>query len=426
MAKRKMTSKNNERADGGISSIVTNCLIVLGHSGWFNSGLWEKDVLSSPNIGAVLYVEKTRELTDFEKKYSASEETCSMETQWGSSSLVFVTNALLREAMAKYPLCQNFWVISGTSIPVAFAQEYPQESKTVFESGKLATFMIHDNQICLNKHNDAVNPIEIPEFYYRQIKDIFPTFTRDKFRYCSQWCRLSLTDAQHVVSFDYSPFAVLDKFLCDSDVNTELRGRTVRPGCTNAVFAPDEYYYSLALALHHNKGVPAGPVCSMTLFQSPSDPSPITFKSLDEHVEWQVCEQLTAQVKHQMTLRQAIKACRELRAYSRDCQDTLMTLRKVEDIDWHGKGLSEVVTACNSSVNKKINEEFISAITRTVLCSSNQILPGQKGYIQPKSRAKVYALTALHPNKIPETALGLTKVKVGQLYKTLLRKKKGT
>jgi len=387
-------------------SVVLNALIVLGHKGWLNADIWERDVLSCNTMGAVLYIQKDKEeLTPFETRYRARDTTCTMVSAWGSPSLVHITNQLLAEALEKYPNCKNFWIISGTSIPVATGEEYPQDSKTSFERGPTDSFYIHNGKIYLNKVHEASSSFTMSNAERAEILVRLPTFSRSRLIYHSQWCRLSREDAQIVSVFpDYHLFDVIDDFLSNEGIHKYLVGRVIPDGCPNAIMAPDEYYYGLVIAMHRrNRPIP-GPICSMPFFENPTDPSPLTFKSFDEIVS-QACKQHNELVPLQFTLRQAMKACRALRERNPSIGKNLMTLRKCGELPWNGQGLLAVVESCQAVVVETGGFEPLSAACARAKSSRGDINVGQQYYMTPSKRQAVHCVQTLHPNLIPEQVL---------------------
>ena len=96
----------------------------------------ESDIFDSKN-GAILYIQKVKEsMSEIEIRFSASSETCAMESEWGSPNLVAITIQLIKEALHKYTNAKTFWIVSGTSIPVVQSDEIPSNCGTIFERGE--------------------------------------------------------------------------------------------------------------------------------------------------------------------------------------------------------------------------------------------------------------------------------------------------
>ena len=405
--------------------LVLNALIVLGHDGWLNASVWESDVLSSEKMRAVLYIQKPDdELTPFERKFRARNNTCQMQSQWGSPSLVHITNELLTEALEKFPNCRNFWIISGTSIPVATAAEFPLESETLFESGPTNSFYIHNGNIFLDKRHEASNRLFMPRCELRRIQDRIPGFFSGQLTYHSQWCRLSRVDAMVVSSFtNYASFRVIDDFLSNQDIHKYLVGRVVREGCRNAVMAPDECYYGIVIAMHYGrKTVSAGPPCSWTIFQKCTDHSPLTFTQFDATV-WQECNQHGELVALNFKLRDAIKACRSFRESIPCIKKSLMTLRKCRELPWNGQGLLEIVDSCQAVVIGKGGLEPMSAACASEKSSKGEIISGQKHHVSTKKRQAVRMLQTFFPNHTPEEMLAKRNA-TGKRQKKKLKREK--
>ena len=218
-----------------------------------------------------------------------------------------------------------------------------------------------------------------------------------------------------MVDYDFSPFSIIDKFFQDQDQFTELRNRTIRYGCVNAVFAPDEYYFSLALGLLDRKStLSVGTTSSFSFFNCHSDASPIMFTSLDSMVQQQANVDGLL-VSAYFTLKQAIYACRCLR--EKPGLENLITMRKVAELELDGKKLSEITSEC-AVVVRHISEEVDPIMVNVIKSDSGSISNGQTGYIHKKMRRTLLVSAAIHPDISPEE-IRFRRTKVGKRKKEM-------
>ena len=384
------------------NDIAENIFIFLGHDGLFNSSMWMSQIFSDSKNGAILYIQKEKEsMSEIELRFCASTETCAMESEWGSPNLVAITIQLIKEALDKYANAKTFWIVSGTCIPVVTSEEIPSDCGTIFERGPQNSFYIHDGRINMNKHHEETNPITINAAMLKKFQTAIPGFKRGLLRYCSQWCCLSKADTLRLIVFDFVPFGIIDDFLRDEEQFPELSGRIVRHGCANAMFAPDEYYFSLALGLLDQKStLSTGTTSCFSFFNCHLDASPILFTSLDGYVHQEAnCGGFIVSVY--FTLREAIVAVRCLREKSG--LRNLITMRKVAELELIGQNFFQIISECKLIVVSKIREEVVPVMVNVVKSDLGVIHKGQNGFVQKNMRKILLVSAAIHKETKPES-----------------------
>jgi hypothetical protein len=242
--------------------------IMMAHDGIWNEELWRKYINLNNDIHVLVYISKesgytlkttSSQLGDKTTRnlILANNSTCSIQTKWGESSIVFVQQQLLIEAISMFPDATHFQTVSGACIPVVLPDKplnwaRENEGVSVFEMSEVKGFGLFNSEYIENVVSSYSPDIQFPLSEENWSHSF--SLTPKKLKYHSQWCILSNQHVKLLNTFDFNKFNDLDKALENVSYYPELTNpiRIQRlKGRRNVRFAPDEYYFWLALRLQY-------------------------------------------------------------------------------------------------------------------------------------------------------------------------------
>lgn len=246
----------------------------LAHNGVNQPEMWE--AWRRPERQRVHFIVHANPETDekdpFAKKYGIFPiEKRIVPTKWSDPSVVFATQVLIREALARFPEANMFYLVSGADIPIR-PIEFLLNLQPISRFQKLQGPGEPILQELSRAQQDFIRP--------------YPKWRMTDFFAHIQWCALNKLAAQIIAEFDFSVFDRADQVV---------------------IYPPDEYYIGSALKyILRMENVPWDKVATddsllvLALRHDPDDPSPFTWHSLDQ-------KEQTYIVENKITLAEAIQ-----------------------------------------------------------------------------------------------------------------------
>ena len=196
-------------------------------------------------------------------------------TRWADPSLVFATQVLIREAVARFPKAEMFYLVSGADIPIR-----PVE------------FLLKLETVC--RMQCLPGKTVFSKLKKQEQKQIVPTkkWRISDFIEHPQWIALNHIGAQTIASFDFTLFNVCTKFIAEYQERTGEQ-----------LAVPDEYYIGSALKhtfrvkkINWTKNVNCDSLLVLALREKETDASPLNWDSLKQKQKvWFQSKKITLQ-----------------------------------------------------------------------------------------------------------------------------------
>lgn len=381
-----------------LNNDVEVAILMLAHDGVKNRcwSTWFQESASN-RVGIVCYIHEKDERMSLPKSGSnniflASEECLDMDTAWGCSSLAFVSIRLLTEATQLFPNAARFILVSGRCLPlaapstlIAWSNRNPKSS--VFWIGGGTHFDVVQGQM-FNSDCPSWAPTPKPT----GIKLLYSGGSKKGQKYPfhiqthGQFWSITRGHSKKILEFPRMSTLMKLNELFSSTKLYKFHASAKR----NVMIGPDEHWFMLILKL---QGVEDSEIIHLRnyvqLHEKQLDPSPITWKSLDEPRTVWINNPLspTYAMPAVLTLRQAIQSCVKFRLTTPN--SCLFFFRKTEMEDQNFKPWT--VNTEGPDVVKLIQFRQARRLPYVMFCSTRH-----RGILQSSTRQLLNNYSNLH------------------------------